>query len=218
MPAVSATDAPPPSDAGKIPSAISRLVRRTHLYLGLFLMPWLLMYAVSTVLMNHRESVAKFYPDRRPAMVVERELDYSRTFPAAAVPADSARQILRDLGLDGAHRVSGGRDGKPLVIDRDDPLAVRRMTFRPDTGRLTIQREEFRGATFFERLHRRRGYHLPYLADDAWALSVDVTIVAMVFWGLSGIWLWWELRATRHWGAWCGAAGLVLFALCAALL
>jgi len=32
----------------------STVVRRTHMYLGLFLFPWVLMYSVSTLVMNHR--------------------------------------------------------------------------------------------------------------------------------------------------------------------
>ena len=32
----------------------SRFVRRTHMYLGLALFPWMLMYALSTLVMNHR--------------------------------------------------------------------------------------------------------------------------------------------------------------------
>lgn len=196
----------------------SSLVQRVHMYLGLFLAPWMFMYAVSTLVMNHREFVQSRYSTKAPVMVSERELNYSRAFPTGSTPQQIGQQILRDLGLEGTHRVSGGKDGKPLVIDRQHALAPRRITWDANTGKLVIERQEFRGATFLERMHRRRGYQQPYALEDTWAFSVDAAIVAMVFWSLSGLWLWWKLRPTRFWGTLCGALGLILFALFLALL
>ena len=45
------------------------------------------------------------------------------------------------------------------------------------------------------------------------AVSVDAVIVAMVFWALSGLWMWWEMRATRLWGAACAVTGVGYFHL-----
>ena len=48
-------------------SAISRLVRRVHMFTGLFLAPWMLMYALSTLVMTHREYVLSLtLPGVRP--------------------------------------------------------------------------------------------------------------------------------------------------------
>jgi hypothetical protein len=194
------------------PSA-SRVIRRTHLYLGLFLAPWMLMYALSTLLMTRRDFVLSFYPARIPAMTVERELDYTRSFPANATPQQIGRGILEDLGLDGAHRLSGGTEGKPLVIDRLRSLGTKRIVFTPGNGKLTLEREEFRSLTFLERLHRRRGYQQPYAVEDAWAFTVDLAAIAMVLWALSGLWMWWELKPTRRWGAACLGFSAILFAV-----
>jgi len=178
----------------------------------------MLMYALSTLMMTHRDLVLSFYPSKTPAMVTERELDYSRSFAVTATREQIAKQLLMDLGIDGAHRVSGGRNGKPLVINRPHALSPRRITFDPSTHKLRIEREEFRALTFLERLHRRRGYDQPYALEDAWALTVDIAVVAMIFWSLSGIWLWWELKLTRGWGALAWATGAALFAVFLTLL
>ena len=61
-------------------------------------------------------------------------------------------------------------------------------------------------------LHRRRGYQHEYALDDAWALIVDLFIVAAVLWALSGLWMWWEMKATRRWGAVSLAIGVAVFA------
>ena len=188
------------------------------MYLALFLAPWMLMYAVSTLAMAHRDFVLSFYPTKTPALTLEREMDYSRTFPASATPDQMGQAILEDLGLDGTHRVSGGRDGKPLVIERQHPLAPRRITYDPATSKVSVQREEFRGLNFLERLHRRRGYQHPYALEDGWAFSVDLTVITMLFWSLSGLWMWWEIRSTRLWGGVCFAFGVALFATFLAMI
>ena len=100
---------------------ISRLVRRIHMFTGLFLAPWMVMYALSTLVMAHHEYVNSFY-DKSPVMVKERELDYSRSFSTNLTRDAIAQQILNDLGMDGAHSVSGGREGKPLVIQRQHAM------------------------------------------------------------------------------------------------
>lgn len=204
--------APVGAPSGAPTSNLLRLVRRVHMYLGLFFAPWMLMYALSTFVMAHRDRVGSFYPTKAPVLTVERELDYSRSFPAGAKPAQLAEQILADLGLSGAHRVSGGTGEKPLQIDRQHAWGPRRITFEAKGGRIRVEREEFRGPSFLERMHRRRGFQQPHAIDDAWGLSVDVAMIAMVIWGLSGLWLWWELRSTRLAGALCLAGGVALFA------
>jgi len=150
--------------------------------------------------------------------VTARELDYSRSFLTNMTREEIGQQILRDLGMEGAHSVSGGRDGRPLVIQRRHALPQRRITFDASKGKIVIEREEFRAATFLERMHRRRGYSQPYALEDTWGFTVDVAVVTMVFWSLSGIWLAWELKTTRMWGALSFVAGLGLFVIFAALI
>jgi len=191
---------------------VSLLIRRIHMFTGLFFAPWMLMYALSTLVMTHREYVASFYPTKNPAMATERELDYSRSFPTNTSREEIGQQILQDLGLDGTHSVSGGRDGKPLLITRQHARALQRIKFDPANGKVVIEREEFRGLNFLERMHRRRGYN-QYSLESTWGFAVDAAVVGMVFWSLSGIWLWWEIRATRGYGMLSLLAGIALFAI-----
>ena len=59
---------------------ISRILRRTHMYLALFFGPWVLMYSLSTMTMNHREFF-QFYYDHTPAdWEIERKIPYEITF------------------------------------------------------------------------------------------------------------------------------------------
>jgi hypothetical protein len=186
----------------------SELVRRTHMYLALFLFPWILMYALSTLAMNHR---ALFAGSPSP-LEKERELVYDGVFPESATLRMQSAQILASIGLDGSHSVNRRPDGT-IVITRNDLMTPRRVTYTPADRRLIIEKAPFRAPALLERFHRRRGYDTTYHLDTAWAVSVDLAIAAMVFWGLSGLWMWWEMKVTRGLGAWALCAGAALFGL-----
>ena len=107
----------------------SKLLRRTHLYLALFLAPWVLMYASSTFVMNHATWFGQ------------------------------------------------------------SPAAV-----------------------FLKRIHRLRGFP-GGVSKDLWGIAVELFCLAVLFWVLSGLWMWWEMRATRRLGLAALLFGLLTFAL-----
>ena len=189
---------------------LSKLLRRTHMYLALFLGPWVLVYAASTFAMNHRQWFRGETPSPPDWEVISRTA-YAGEFPPGADRDVMARQILASLGLDGAHQANL-REGK-LVIQRNAAQQPLRISYFTADNLLLVERQKFETSAFLERMHRRRGFQHPYALEDAWAFSVDLFIAVMLFWTLSGIWLWWELKATRKWGAWSLLAGAALFAL-----
>jgi hypothetical protein len=189
----------------------AKLIRRTHMYLALFLFPWMLMYALSTLAMNHRGLFTAAYGTAPVPYERERELIYDGMFPEGAELRTISRQILASLGLDGAHGVSRRADGA-IVINRNDLVTPRRLTFSPADRRVVVEKMQPRANAFLERFHRRRGYATGYALDTAWAVSVDLVIIAMVFWVLSGLWMWWEMKATRRLGAGAVLSGAALFA------
>jgi hypothetical protein len=182
------------------------------MYLALFLAPWMLMYAASTLVMNHRAAFVERYGAGPVPFEKERELAYDASFSPDADLKTISRQILRWLDLDGAHGVTRRKDGA-IVINRNDLITPRRITFTPGTRMLLVERMEPRPNAFLERFHRRRGYATGYRLDTAWAATVDAVIVAMVFWALSGLWMWWEMKVTRAFGAVALLAGVGLFGL-----
>src|SRR5687767_12930144 len=102
----------------------SRLVRRTHMYLALFLAPWMLGYALSTIAMNHRMP-------RPVTFVTESAQHYPNTFEPGTPPREIAQQILMDLKLDGAFGVQGPAPDGRITINRQGMLSPRRITFTP---------------------------------------------------------------------------------------
>jgi hypothetical protein len=182
------------------------------MYVALFLFPWLLMYALSTAVMNHRTSFASSAPGGAPVYEKERELTYDGVFPEDAELRTISQQILSSVDLDGAHGVTRRKDGA-IVITRNDLLTPRRLTYMPATRVLTIERLPYRSNVMLERFHRRRGYATGYALDTTWAVTVDLVIAGMIFWVLSGLWMWWEMKVTRTAGALALATGAGLFVL-----
>lgn len=184
------------------------------MYLALFLSPWMLMYGLSTIVMNHRESFKQLYGGTLVRWTKEGDRTYGGQFSAKTEPRVMAGQILRDLGMNGNFNVNPVRAGAPkYTIVRTGAITPRRITYSVAEGMLLIEKQEFRTQPFLERMHRRRGYSSPFALDDAWAVSVDLTIAAMVFWIASGLWIWWELKTTRRLGMVCLVVGVAVFTM-----
>jgi hypothetical protein len=181
------------------------------MYLALALAPWVLMYALSTMAMNHRDFFRRVYGTSEPVFHKESELAYRGSFAPGAKPRDMARQILKALDMDGFHFARRESDGR-LVIFREDPVAPKRVTFTPADKKVVVERQELRTPAFLEEMHRSRGYSRDYPWRNPWGFSVDLVIVSMVFWAASGIWMWIELKETRRLGLLFSAAGILLFA------
>lgn len=182
------------------------------MYLALFLSPWLLMYSASTFAMNHR-AWFRSAGGGPPVFEKEREVIFRGHIKAGAVPRDIAVQVLRDLRMDGAHNVNASPDGQRITILRQETMVPRRVVFNRADNRIVIEKQAFAMPAFLERMHRRRGFQHSYVREDLWAFSVDLAIAAIVFWALSGLWMWWEMKKTHRLGFAFGAAGCLLFAL-----
>lgn len=191
----------------------SLLNRRVHLFLGLFLTPWILMYAVSTIVMHHRELFTGEHQRIDPGYKLITEEAYEPEIPADVSREDAANIILKDLGFEGAHSIRGEIDGGAFTILRNRPIGTHRITYDATSGLLRVERQEFAMVYALEMLHRRRGYQQDFIANDLWALAVDAFIVATVLWMVTGVWMWWQLARTRKIGAICLVSGCALFLL-----
>jgi hypothetical protein len=180
------------------------------MYLALFLVPWMLVYAVATMAMNHRDFFRERYGGNLQQWEAKNELAYERTFSSDAEPDEIGAQILADLDMSGPFRAVERSDGN-LRIDRSDPVVPRRITYTPESGQIVVEQMIFRAPVVLTRLHHRHGYRSEHIANDLWAVSVDVAVFAMVFWVLSGLWMWWEMKTTRRWGMTCLVLSFGLF-------
>jgi len=54
---------------------------------------------------------------------------------------------------------------------------------------------------FLTRMHLAYTYPSKVDARWFWAVAVDAMFVSMVFWGFSGLLMWWQMKKLRFWGA-----------------
>ena len=214
----------PPVNSGHNAAAVvdsvemSLLLRRIHLYLALFLAPWILMYTVSTFVMNHRETFHGPGPTPAPKFELERQMTYDGVMPDGATPQQIALQLMASLDMEGAYAIARSAATGKVVINRQHPVAPRRITYSITDRKVTIEKMVFSGTNFLERMHRRRGFQHDFFLEDLWAASVDLTILGLLLLAFSGVWMWWELKVTRGLGALALGAGVGLFGLFLAVL
>jgi hypothetical protein len=186
-------------------------LRRIHMYAALFLLPWVLMYAISAAVMNHSEHLGG--PPPEPAFEKVLERPYQGTLPDGATPEQIAIQLLDELGMPGRHRARIEPGSGAVVITRDSPSALRRITYRPSGRMITVEEGSYGARRFLSQLHRRRGIGTGSLKEDAWGLSVDAFVAAMLVWILSGLWMWWQVKSTWRSGWLSLGSGIALFVL-----
>ena len=196
-------------------SRLDGFMRLGHLYTGLFLVPWMAVYATSAFCLNHDQWFPPMFQSWRPVGEFEFIADKS----ASQEPAQQARAILEKLGLDGPHRIMGDAGAKELSIYRSCASGDYRITWRRDQSRVVVQRQQpFSGLRLVHSLHFARGYDRRYIPAAVWALSVDTVVVSTWFWVVSGVYIWARRPKKRLWGGSCLAGGSLLFAVLVLLL
>ncbi len=196
-----------------MPLPASKLIRRIHLYLALFLTPWMLIYGLSGLVLNHGATVRSFYGPTYGQFEKIGEQPYPGTSSADADPRLIGAQILEHLGMPGTFHVQGQASAPRLTIVRNAPFEATRVTYVRAENRLLLERQVFSAPIFLNRAHFRHGYEHAFFSAKVWAFVVDLSVVGMFFWALSGLWMWWEMRPTRLTGALVALGGCGLFAV-----
>lgn len=120
-------------------------------------------------------------------------------FPTGDVTVTSIPELTFPVSANGKtwtasyNPMTGAVTGKPDGTDPAPDLSTRR---------------------FLLRLHTAHGYPGEPNARWVWAVIVDLTAGVLCFWGVSGLFMWWQLKATRT----AGAVTLVVSAISAAAL
>jgi hypothetical protein len=193
-----------------------RWLRDLHLYFGLFTSPFVLLFAASVFYLNH----GKLIPGPpRPA-----ETFLNLTIPEGfdrlkgREAVDLARAILPQVGVEGEigylRYVSTDRHlifpvskaGSEATVDVD----IARRT-------ATVSRRHMGVWESLSYLHKMPGPHNVairgnWLGTRAWHVFADATIYLLLFISVSGIYLWWAIKAERTIGLSLLAAGAVTFA------
>jgi hypothetical protein len=174
-----------------------KLIRNTHLILGMSSVLFVLLYAVSAAQMAHRFRIT-------PQVTLG-----NVTLPAGLDPRPLADALMRERGYRGelgnpqtnarGFRVTIARPGTAYVVDYDRA-----------TGEAHIRRETRSFLGMLNRLHHQHGLHHADGVLNAWGWALLVVSLALIFIGVSGVYLWFKWQNQRLIGSLLLGANLVI--------
>jgi len=192
-----------------------RLIRDLHLYLGLFISPFVVVFAVSVFFLVHA-----WLPKAVPGA--------KRVVPELSLPAkleelsgrpliDALQPVLASINAQGEvgwvqHRATEHR----LILPVSVPGRLTTVTIDVAEREATIEPRTTGLADAFVTLHKSPGPHLVNIRKNwfcmqLWSWFADGTVYVVLFLTVSGLYLWFALRAERRIGLCLLAAGLISF-------
>ena len=183
-----------------------RLIRDLHLYLGLFSSPFVLVFAISVFFLVHAW-LPKFAPETSATRVVSAlPLPGDLRTLSGRPLIDALKPTLEKAGVHGEvgflqHLVKEEK----LIIPVTVPGRQTIVTISIASRDATIVTRETGLADAMATLHRSPGEHAPAIRMNwfymqAWRWLADTTAYLILFISVSGIYLWYVLRAERRVG------------------
>jgi len=176
--------------------------RRTHLYLGLFLLPWFFMYGISSLPFAH----SPFF-DRRDA-AKGLPLWTLRAEHTVDLPVPEDEKALRSLGA--TLLETAGIHGTSFGAYRQSPTQLNvysysfwhstQLKYFPEQKKLTVEDRRFRWDQFLTGMHARGGFEQEGFLQNSWSIVVDLVCAGMILWIASGLYMWWGIPGHRRWG------------------
>jgi hypothetical protein len=199
----------------------AHLNRRTHLYLGLALLPWFLMYALSSIPFAH----TPFFDARDAAKKLPLwtlRMDRTVAIQVPAEPADATElrafgaALLSHAGLNGTTFGVYRQNAKQINVYSYSFWKSTQLKYFIDDRRLTVEDRRFRWDHFLTGMHARGGFDQEGILTLSWSVVVDLVCLAMIVWIASGLYMWWRLPGHRRWG-WLailsGASSFLIFTM-----
>ena len=200
-----------------------RWLRDLHLYFGLFVSPFILLFAASVFYLNH----GKLMVGTDLQAETYRDLQIPDGFDRLKGPEAVARAtaILPQVGVAGEigflryvptsrHLIFPvSKAGSEATIDVDI-----------DARSATVTRRSMGLSESISYLHKMPGPHNVairgnWIGTQAWRVLADATIYLLLFISLSGVYLWWAIKAERRIGlALLSVGGVTFFGLIFAML
>jgi len=195
-------------------------IRKLHLYLGLFISPYLLVFALSTITLNHNWRLGAESDSKDKTPLSTRQIKP----PAGEGSLAQAKDILGQLNLTGEIGYINHlqREGRLIFPVMKPGLEIDvEFNFRNNTATV-----EQRQSNFWKRLvylHKSPGPHNAnirgnWLFTRLWWVLADSTVYLLLFLTAGGVYLWTVIRAERKPGLIFLGLGMACFFLIALVL
>ena len=192
-----------------------RWTRELHLYFGLFVSPFLLLFGVSVFFLNH----AKVAVDRWTSVDTVRDVRVPASLELlrGREAVDRAREMLPQLDVTGeigfTRVVTATRH---FVFPVSRPGMETTVDLDLDARSAVVSRRATSVLEAFAYLHKMPGPHNVALRGNwvwtqGWRWFADATVYLTMFLTLSGIYLWYAIKAERRIGLAMAAAGAATF-------
>jgi hypothetical protein len=191
------------------------VTRDLHLYFGLFISPFVLVFALSVFFLNHAKlpAVAPSSPDVVQNLQIPEGLEQRQGREAV----DLARQLLPQVGVSGEIgflRIL--RRERHLVFPVSRPGLEAMVDVDLNTRSASVSRRRTGWLESLGYLHKMPGPHNVNVRGNwiwtrVWGWLADATIYLTLFISVSGLYLWYVIKAERRVGLTLLAAGAVTF-------
>ncbi|MEM8670992.1 MAG: hypothetical protein AAGG48_25915 [Planctomycetota bacterium] len=154
--------------------------------------------------------------DEAEAEPLPNPLDDIRSAPIASNPFRDTRELvpdlLTDLGLPTGETQTSRRSPSVIFsVNADDVPCL--VSYSLGSDSISSVREDSRIELDLKdqlrRMHLARTYTPQYDVRWIWAIVVDAMFLSMVFWGVSGLFMWWQVKRTRMLGGGVLVASIV---------
>jgi hypothetical protein len=187
------------------------VLRALHLYCGLVVSPFILLFAASVFHLVHGGAGRSVQPPITSATVSAIQVPAEVARLPGRARVEALRPILDRLGVAGeVDFVRHAAAERQLVVPVRLPGRETTVTIDYERGTATVTSREQPAADVVSYLHKAPGPHNADIRGNApfmraWGVLADATVYALLFVTLSGVYLWFTVRAER-------AVGLALLA------
>ena len=185
--------------------------RRVHLYLGMFLLPWVLMYAVSSFVFSHFQAIDAWDGRGPTTFEIEWEKEVDLDVPEKPDLREFGPKILEKVGIHSPFFAN--QRGSEIQFILVDFWKRGRLVYDTQTRKAVLRSFEPRWYHMLTGLHLRSGYRHDHFWSDVWAFVLDLVCVGFLVWIASGLYMWWKLRRLRLWGFVTIGGGILAFFL-----
>jgi len=193
------------------------LTRDLHLYLGLFISPFVLVFSISVFFLVHSWIPKLGAETVNTRVVSDARLPADLQKLSGRPLIDALKPTLEKIHVPGEigfvrHMVKEER----LIIPVSIPGRVTTVTINLATQEATVLTRETGLADALVTLHKSPGQHGPDIRMNwfymkLWRWFADATVYLVLFISVSGIYLWYMLRAERRVGLILLVAGTLTF-------
>ena len=187
--------------------------RDLHLYFGLFISPFILLFAVSVWFLNHAKVDTTHWTSVETVKAVHVDAGVDGAQGPAAIAL--AREILPQVALDGEIGFTRYvRNTRHFVFPVSAAGLEAAVDVDVDAGTAVVSRRRTGLLEALAGLHKMPGPHNANIRGNwvwmrVWSWFADATIYLTLFISVSGVYLWFALKAERTVGLALLVAGAV---------